>query len=178
MFFISTARLTRPATRLHIPNAAAVRRPVSAAAIRFNSSQSKTQSPDKQAKKEALERFDDLQRDWDARILTYDELKPKTQSPTPNMYLIDVRERDEVIQGMIPSAVNLPLSVLGESLHLSQEDFKARHGFEKPKQDQEVIFYCRSGMRSSTASDVAKRNGYTNISNYKGSWLDWVNKSA
>jgi rhodanese-related sulfurtransferase len=62
---------------------------------------------------------------------------------------------------MIPSAVNLPLSVLAKSLHMSKEAFKAKHGFEKPKVDQEVIFYCRSGVRSSSASDVAKRNGYT-----------------
>lgn len=62
---------------------------------------------------------------------------------------------------MIPSAVNIPLSGLGGSLHLSKESFRAKHGFEKPKQGQELIFYCRSGVRSSTASDVAKRNGYT-----------------
>lgn len=76
-------------------------------------------------------------------------------------YLIDVREPDEVIQGSIPSAVNLPLSVLANSLHLDPVKFKQTHGFEKPKKDQEVTFYCRSGVRSSTASDVAKRNGYT-----------------
>jgi thiosulfate:glutathione sulfurtransferase len=62
---------------------------------------------------------------------------------------------------MIPSAVNLPLSALAKSLHMSKEAFRTKHGFEKPKVDEEVIFYCRSGMRSSSASDVAKRNGYT-----------------
>jgi rhodanese-related sulfurtransferase len=62
---------------------------------------------------------------------------------------------------MIPSAVNLPLSVLSNSLHLQPDAFKAKHGFEKPKKTQEVIFYCRSGKRSTSASDVAKRNGFT-----------------
>lgn len=65
------------------------------------------------------------------------------------------------MQGMIPSAVNLPLSVLGNALHTHHADFKKIYGFDKPLLEQEVIFYCRSGQRSSTASDVAKRNGYT-----------------
>ena len=65
------------------------------------------------------------------------------------------------MQGMIPSAVNLPLSVLGNSLHSHHEEFKKLHGFDKPLHDQEIIFYCRSGQRSATACDVAKRNGYT-----------------
>jgi rhodanese-related sulfurtransferase len=74
--------------------------------------------------------------------------------------LIDVREPDEVLQGMIPSAVNLPLSVLSGALHMDGEKFKEKYGFQKPAFDQEIVFYCRSGMRSSTASDVARRNGY------------------
>jgi len=77
-----------------------------------------------------------------------------------NTYIIDVREPDEVIQGMIPSAVNIPLSVLGAALHTPRVEFLEKFGFEKPRWEQEVIFYCRSGMRSTTASDVAKRNGY------------------
>lgn len=64
------------------------------------------------------------------------------------------------MQGMIPSAVNLPLSVLGNALHTHHAEFKSLYGFDKPLLDQEVIFYCRSGQRSTTASDVAKRNGY------------------
>ncbi|PPR01174.1 hypothetical protein CVT24_006050 [Panaeolus cyanescens] len=149
--------------------------------VRLNSSDAAAKppkTPEQLAKKAALEARDNLQRDWDAKILSYEELLPKTQSPSPNAYLIDVREPDEVIQGMIPSAVNLPLSVLPAALNLSSVEFKEKYGFDKPKKDQEVTFYCRSGMRSSTASDVAKRNGYTNILNYKGSWLEWTEKQG
>lgn len=72
-----------------------------------------------------------------------------------------MREPDEVIQGSIPSSVNLPLSTLAHSLHLAREAFAAQHGFAKPKTGQEVVFYCRSGKRSATACDIAKRNGYS-----------------
>ncbi|KAJ6519592.1 Rhodanese-like domain-containing protein [Mycena sanguinolenta] len=139
-----------------------------------------TVEPDKHAaaRKAAQSLSDNLQRDWDAKVVTYEELLPKTRSPSADSYLIDVREPDEVIQGMIPSAVNLPLSVLANSLQLQPETFQAKHGFEKPKKSQEVTFYCRSGKRSTSASDVAKRNGYTNILNYTGSWLEWVEKGG
>ncbi|KAG5719342.1 Heat shock protein 67B2 [Termitomyces sp. T112] len=133
-------------------------------------------TPEQQARKEAKDRMNELQHDWDAKEITYAELKPQTESPVPDTYLIDVREPDEVIQGMIPSAINLPLSVLGNSLHLDPAAFFEKHGFKKPQKDQQLIFYCRSGKRSASASDVAKRNGFTNILNYKGSWLEWVKK--
>ncbi|KAJ7225748.1 endoplasmic reticulum protein [Mycena pura] len=148
---------------------------------RYETSASKPPESDKHtvtAAKTVQELSDDLQRDWDAKVVTYEELLPKTRSPSPDSYLIDVREPEEVIQGMIPSAVNLPLSVLSNSLHLHPDAFKAQHGFEKPKKAQELTFYCRSGKRSTTASDVAKRNGYTNILNYTGSWLEWVEKGG
>ncbi|KAG6911781.1 hypothetical protein DXG01_000027 [Tephrocybe rancida] len=154
----------------------------------------KTRTPEEQARKEVKDHMNELQHDWDAKEITYAELKPRTDSPVSvrvgflaflhtvvtviqqDTYLIDVREPDEVVQGMIPSAVNLPLSVLGNSLHLHPSAFLEKHGFEKPGKDQQLIFYCRSGKRSTTASDVAKRNGFTNILNYKGSWLEWVEK--
>ena len=75
-------------------------------------------------------------------------------------YLIDVREPNETEQGMIPSAVNLPLSELPNSLHLGSTDFKAKYGYEKPRKDQEITFYCRSGKRSTTACEIAAQNGY------------------
>ncbi|KAF8649726.1 hypothetical protein AX16_005498 [Volvariella volvacea WC 439] len=150
--------------------------------VRLQSTQApadnKPRTPEQEARKASLKKADDLQRDWDAKILSYEDLRPKTESPSPDSYLIDVREPDEVIQGMIPSAVNLPLSVLANALHLNEAAFLEKYGFNKPKKDQELVFYCRSGMRSTTASDVAKRNGYTNILNYKGSWLEWTERES
>lgn len=40
-------------------------------------------TPEELLKKAALERLDDLQRDWDAKIITYEDLVPITESPTP-----------------------------------------------------------------------------------------------
>ena len=75
-------------------------------------------------------------------------------------FLIDVREKDEVMQGMVPSAVNVPLTELSGAFKLRDGEWSRRYGFPKPTSEQELIFYCRSGKRSATACDVAKRNGY------------------
>ncbi|KAF9480448.1 Rhodanese-like protein [Pholiota conissans] len=153
---------------------------VSLKAVRLNSTQTPSAKPQKTpeelARKAALEKQDNLQRDWDAKVIPYEEFLVKTQNPSPDTYIIDVREPDEVIQGMIPSAVNIPLTVLANALHMDRKQFAEKFGFEKPRTSQEVVFYCRSGKRSTSASDVAKRNGYTNILNYKGSWLEWTAK--
>ncbi|KAI0082230.1 Rhodanese-like protein [Panus rudis PR-1116 ss-1] len=156
--------LTKPTSRLLAPHAAR--------SVRFKSSGGQPPKP-----KDLLEKNDRL-RDWDAKQISYEELKPRTEQPSPNAYIVDVREPDEVLQGAIPSSVNIPLSVLGNALYMHHDEFKKKFGFEKPRLDQEVIFYCRSGVRSTTACDVAKRNGYKNILNYKGSWLDWVQREG
>jgi len=56
---------------------------------RWNSTQTLSSStkapktPEQPAKKAALEKQDDLQRDWDAKVLPYEEFLLKTQNPSP-----------------------------------------------------------------------------------------------
>jgi rhodanese-related sulfurtransferase len=65
------------------------------------------------------------------------------------------------VQGAIPSAVNLPLSELPGALNLPSDTFQSKYGYAKPRKDQQITFYCRSGKRSASAGDVAFRNGFT-----------------
>ncbi|CAE6518106.1 unnamed protein product [Rhizoctonia solani] len=116
--------------------------------------------------------------DWTAPVVTYEELKTRTEEPKADAYLIDVRELDEIAQGSIPSSVPLPLSVFAEALRAPEDEFRNKHGFKKPTQNQEIIVYCRSGKRSATASDIANKYGYTNVKNYAGSWLDWSKREG
>jgi rhodanese-related sulfurtransferase len=72
-----------------------------------------------------------------------------------------VREPDEVVQGSIPSSVNLPLSQMQAAMRVPAEEWTIKFGWPKPKPDQELVFYCRSGKRSASAADIARRNGFT-----------------
>lgn len=77
-----------------------------------------------------------------------------------DIHVIDVREPHEVVEGHIPSAKNIPLSILTASLHLDPAAFKARVGHEKPLEHHEIVFYCRSGRRAGVACEVALKHGF------------------
>ncbi|KAK4050709.1 hypothetical protein OIO90_004931 [Microbotryomycetes sp. JL221] len=110
--------------------------------------------------------------------VTYEELKPITQSPNDNVLLVDVREPSEVALGSIPSSVNLPLTTFEKSLSMDEGDFTRTHGFHKPSKQQPIIFYCKAGVRAQTAVELAKRAGYKTTRNYKGSYDDWVKRDS
>ncbi|XP_013110581.1 rhodanese domain-containing protein CG4456 [Stomoxys calcitrans] len=95
----------------------------------------------------------------------------------PEMLLIDVREPLEIQQtGRIPTSINIPLSNVKSALgdDTTPEEFKSKYGRDKPLENTTVIFYCRSGRRSQQAAEFAVALGYTNVKNYKGSWIDWA----
>jgi len=85
--------------------------------------------------------------------------------------LIDVREEDELVHGMIPTAKHLPMSEFAEAWKLSSEEFSKKYGFAVSKKDR-IIFYCRSGNRSEQAAAHAQQLGF-DAANYEGSILDW-----
>lgn len=90
-------------------------------------------------------------------------------------YLIDVRESDEFSEGAIPTSKNISVQDLQRSFRLADKDFEDQYGFKKPSKNDKIVFYCRSGKRSAIASTIAESLGYTDISDYSGSWLDWQN---
>ncbi|KAI9102417.1 endoplasmic reticulum protein [Phlyctochytrium arcticum] len=112
-------------------------------------------------------------------IVDISEIKKLVEGKSNEPYiLIDVREPDEVKQGAIPTAKHIPLAEVPLALHLKSEEFKGKYGFEQPKRDDNVIFYCRSGKRSEAAFKFARQQGYENARNYRGSWLEWSAKNS
>ncbi|SJX64608.1 uncharacterized protein SRS1_15425 [Sporisorium reilianum f. sp. reilianum] len=112
---------------------------------------------------------------WQSKgTVKYSELKPETASPSGEITIIDVREPNEVAQGIIPSAVNVPLSQLQKAFSGDGGDFVRDFAFPRPAYDDKIVFYCRSGKRSQQALEFAQKNGWWNVRNYEGSWLDWV----
>jgi rhodanese-related sulfurtransferase len=76
------------------------------------------------------------------------------------MVLVDVRELNETAVERYPNAVIVPLSVFDPA--------------EIPEpQGREVVFACRSGRRSVTASLAAQEQGYPYSSHLAGGILAW-----
>ncbi|WP_426350813.1 rhodanese-like domain-containing protein [Alloiococcus sp. CFN-8] len=77
--------------------------------------------------------------------------------------IIDVREADEVVQGMIPGAVHIPLKAI-PARYLELDD------------DKEYIMVCRSGARSSQAVRFLEEEGIDAV-NMKGGMMSWKGKT-
>lgn len=109
------------------------------------------------------------------RKYTFPEILTITSSPSPKRILIDVREPSELAEsGKIPTSLNLPLKTSPDFMFLSAEEFEDRFGRPRPGKDDEVIFYCRSGVRSKAAAELAKQAGFGGtVSEFPGSWLEW-----
>ena len=73
--------------------------------------------------------------------------------------IIDVREVDEVAEGKIPNAVNIPIGAVESQMH----------ELDKSK---EYIMVCRSGARSGSATEFLESQGYHAI-NMQGGMLAW-----
>lgn len=94
------------------------------------------------------------------------------------MVLIDVREPAEYEAGYIPTAINIPISSQPDALFLAPDEFQDRFGFIKPPPQKELVFYCKAGVRSSAAAQLALQHGYDKVGEYRGSWIDWSGKGA
>lgn len=75
------------------------------------------------------------------------------------MNLVDVREDEEVAQGMIPGAKHIRMGDIPASL-------------EQLDKDKEYIFICRSGRRSENVCHYLQDQGYQ-VRNMVGGMLEW-----
>ena len=78
------------------------------------------------------------------------------------IYLIDVRNDDEVIRGIIPGATYITLSSI-PSFDLS------------PLENETVVFYCHAGIRSAQAAAFVAEQIDATIYNLRGGILAWAN---
>lgn len=75
---------------------------------------------------------------------------------TENGILLDVRHTDEFSSGHIDGSINIPLEEI-------EDIIKVILDFETP-----LFVYCRSGVRSTKATEVLYNIGYKNVKNIGG----------
>jgi len=95
--------------------------------------------------------------------LSSHELQQRTATDE-EFALIDVRERDEFIQGHIPGAKFIPRGFL--ELQIEQVE---------PDRDKTVVIYCAGGVRSVLAARNLKEMGYGNVISLIGGFNGWKN---
>ena len=77
------------------------------------------------------------------------------------LVVLDVRTVSEYESGHLQGAVNIPVEVLGG--RLSELD-----------PDDELLVYCRTGNRSTTAVGVLRENGYDRVYHMDGGITAWM----
>jgi molybdopterin/thiamine biosynthesis adenylyltransferase/rhodanese-related sulfurtransferase len=79
-----------------------------------------------------------------------------------HVQFLDVREQEEVEQGIIPRA-----------RHLSRAHFESRAEDVVPGKDDEIVVYCATGVRSVFAAKTLEELGYSQVSSLKGGFVRW-----
>ncbi len=76
------------------------------------------------------------------------------------LVILDVRTVSEFDSGHLEGAINIPVEVL--SSHLSELN-----------KNDELLVYCRTGNRSTTAVGILRENGYDQIYHMDGGIVAW-----
>ena len=115
-----------------------------------------------------------------SKIYTFEEIKAFSSSPAKDRIIIDVREPAELdASGKIPGAINLPIKSAPDAYFLSEEDFEDRYQMPRPTKEQEVVFYCKAGVRSKAAAQLARDAGFGGRqAEFPGSWDEWFAKGG
>ncbi|OES44105.1 rhodanese-like domain-containing protein [Domibacillus iocasae] len=95
--------------------------------------------------------------------ITGEEVREKLENGE-QLALIDVRENDEVAEGMIPQAEHIVMGTIPEQL-------------DRLDKETEYIIICRSGVRSENVSRFLIENGYK-ATNMTGGMLNYTGETA
>ena len=79
--------------------------------------------------------------------ISIEDFKAAAEKPGKNRIILDVRDKDETMNGMIAGAINMPAGDITSRLK------------ELPK-NKEIITHCVTGLRAESAYDDLKAAGY------------------
>lgn len=81
--------------------------------------------------------------------------------------LIDVRSRDEAMEGMIEGAILIDIY-----------DPNFESAIEQHDKNKNYFLYCRSGNRSGMAAQMMEAMGFKSVCNLEGGMLDWMGETV
>jgi rhodanese-related sulfurtransferase len=97
----------------------------------------------------------------DVAEITAEQLLTKLQN-SEDFHLIDVREREEYVQGHIPGARHLSKGVIERDIEN-----------QIPEVEAEIIVYCSGGFRSVLAAHNLQQMGYQRVRSLQAGSRHW-----
>jgi|TARA_B100001093_G_C26782757_1_gene995365 rhodanese-related sulfurtransferase len=79
-----------------------------------------------------------------------------------NAVVLDVRERNEFMEGHIVDALNIPYASLESRL-----DEISQH------KETPIVIACKMGQHSGAAGTLLQKNGFTNVTRLTGGYAEW-----
>ncbi|MCK5639258.1 MAG: rhodanese-like domain-containing protein [Gammaproteobacteria bacterium] len=83
-----------------------------------------------------------------------------------NALVVDIRENNEINEGMISGSRHMPLSTLADKVDQLTKD-----------KDRPMLVVCRSGQRSAKACGILRKQGFEPLYSLKGGIMAWENAS-
>ncbi|CAK6971978.1 thiosulfate:glutathione sulfurtransferase [Scomber scombrus] len=110
--------------------------------------------------------------------ISYEDLKALL-GKSQDLFLVDVRSKEEVDKGHIQGSVHIPVDTVEAAFAMTPEEFKAKYGVTKPLLDApELVFHCQMGKRGGAATAKAHEIGYVSARNYTGGYKEWSEKGG
>lgn len=81
----------------------------------------------------------------------------------PQAIVVDVRESDELVHGMIEGALHIPMQTIPVSLDQLGD-----------KDSQAIVVVCHAGVRSQHVAQYLEGMGYSHIYNLLGGMNSWA----
>ncbi|HLK33895.1 MAG TPA: rhodanese-like domain-containing protein [Terriglobales bacterium] len=86
----------------------------------------------------------------------------RLQSRQEDFVLIDVREKDDAVKGMIPGAVHISRGMLEHDIDRVTTD-----------KDKKIVLYCGGGSRSALSAWMLKKMGFKQVISLAGGYRGW-----
>lgn len=96
------------------------------------------------------------------RLVNAAETKTLLEQPPEGLVILDVRAPDETSAGRLPGATVINI-------------YEASFADEVLALDKSVpyLVYCKAGSRSRSAAEFMAANGFTDVADFGGGWLEW-----
>lgn len=104
------------------------------------------------------------------KLITPEELK-ELRKTEPQLFLIDVRDKEESNLGKIPGATQISRGLL--EFRIAKDSFWEPSVYGTPTHDALIVLYCRSDGRGALAAQSLQNLNYTNVLNLEGGFRAW-----
>ena len=82
------------------------------------------------------------------------------------VFILDVRTQDEYDAGHIRESIRIPVQDIPQH--------ELNKSLAQIPRDKKILVYCRTGRRSTLASEILVNNGFKEVYNMKGGITEWT----